>query len=210
MIYTKDFVWLHFPKCAGVKIEKLFEKYFSDNSNIHQDPVGIEKDPLISWHHSIKQREKHNPNFFLGRKDIICSFRKLPSWLESRYNFEYHRTPELPHCPERLFEGFFLEANGRENHADNYIKLYLPMPLLKTKNIRFIRTEYFECDFKKVFGDYIDISIIPDDEYSKRENTSQSSLSEELRIKLYSEKIIYTKCPLWSYVEKIAYGDLPK
>lgn len=30
MIIGKEFVWLHFPKCAGTKIEKIFETYFSD------------------------------------------------------------------------------------------------------------------------------------------------------------------------------------
>jgi hypothetical protein len=205
MIYSEDFVWLHFPKCAGTKIQKLFEKYFAKNTLIYQDPVGIQKDSSIAWHDSISKREKRDPNFSLGRRDIICSFRKLPSWLESRYNFEYQRSPNLPHCPEKILEGYFFEANGCENHADNYVRLYLPENLLKTKNVRFIRTEFFESDFKLVFGDYLDISTIPEYEYTKKENTSQNELSEKIRIKLHSEKSVYLKCPYWSYIESIAY-----
>jgi hypothetical protein len=205
MIYSKDFVWLHFPKCAGTKIEKIFEKYFSKNTLIHQDPVGIQKDPSIAWHDSISQREKRDPNFSLGRRDIICSFRKLPAWLESRYNFEYQRSPNLSHCPEKILKGYFLEANGRETHADKYARLYLPDSILKIKNVRFIRTEFFESDFKLVFGDYLDISIIPDDEYATKENTSKAVLSENIKMKLYSEKNVYDNCPYWSYIENIAY-----
>jgi hypothetical protein len=206
MIYSKAFVWLHFPKCAGKKIEKLFEKYFTNHPDIYQDPVGIKKDPSVAWHDSIAQRKKRDQNFSLGKKDIICSIRKLPSWLESRFNFEYHRSPDLPHKPERLLEGYFLEARGYENHADYYMKKYLPESILNKRNVRFIRTEFFEADFKSIFGDYLDISIIPEYEYNRKVNTSQKALPDKVLKLLYSNQAaLYKKCPYWNYVENKAY-----
>jgi len=57
MIYNDDFVWLHFSKCAGTKIEHLFEKYFADMDGLHLDIVNEKTNPDISWHDSIAQRE---------------------------------------------------------------------------------------------------------------------------------------------------------
>src|SRR5215211_1142207 len=116
MIYADDFVWLHFPKCAGTKIERLFKTYYSSDKRIFQDTVDPKIDPQATWHDSVSDREKRNPHFTLGKRIIICSFRRLPSWLESRYSFEVQRSPELNHRPELLLEGKFLEHGGYQNH----------------------------------------------------------------------------------------------
>jgi hypothetical protein len=171
MIYSDKFVWIHIPKCAGSKIWRLFAKYYSCNHDIHQDPIGFKNDPLIRWHHSIAQRENSDIEFSLGDRDVICSFRRLPSWLESRYNYEVQRTPNLPHDPKRLLKGYFLNADGSERHADHIIKNFLYPKLFQNSNVRFIRVEFFKKDFKKIFSDYIDVSIIPEEEFSKKVNT---------------------------------------
>jgi hypothetical protein len=207
MIYTKDFVWLHFPKCAGTRIENLFKIYYSSDHRIFQDIVDPKKDPQGTWHDSISDREKRNPDFSVGSRIIICSFRRLPTWLVSRYNFEFQRSPQLRHRPELLLEGKFLEVGGYQNHADFYVKYYVPEAILRSDKIRFIRTEYFESDFKRVFGEFVDVRIIPDWEFRKRENTSESVVPEKVRKKLFqNQQELYEKCPYWKAVEDIAYG----
>ena len=102
MIYSNNFVWLHFPKCAGTKIENLFRTYYSHDKGIHQDIVETRIDPLATWHDTIESREKRDPGFILGDRTIICSFRRLPAWLESRYSYEVRRSPQLDHRPKLL------------------------------------------------------------------------------------------------------------
>ncbi len=208
MIYSNSFVWLHFPKCAGTKIEKIFEKYFSNEKMIFQDHINPQIDPSASWHDGISDRERRDPKFTLGERTVICSFRRLPSWLESRYSFEYQRSPHLNHRPELILEGRFLERRGWENQADFYIKKYLPNSILLSDRIQFIRTEYFETDFKMVFKDFIDISKIPDAEFKERINVSKSHLPVEIKNKLLDNKQkLYEKCPRWKAAEDIAYPE---
>ena len=207
MIYNDQFVWLHFPKCAGLKIENLFKRYFSDQKGLFQDPVGVENDPSIAWHDSIYDRVARDPEFDLGERAVICSFRRLPFWLESRYSFEFRRSPNLSHRPELLLKGKFFESTGVLNHADYYARKYLPKPILKSGIVRFVRTEFFESDFKTVFGDFLDISRIPEWEYEVKENVTETCLPEDVKRRLYdNEKKTYKKCPYWRKVEKIAYG----
>jgi hypothetical protein len=205
MIYSDDFVWLHFPKCAGVKIEQLFEKYFSNENQIVQDIIDPALFKKISWHDSVADREARDPSFSLGERIVICSFRKLPSWLISRYSFEYHRSPNLNHRPELLIEGRFLEQGGSLNHADNYVRKYLPEKILNSDKLRFIRTEYFEHDFKLVFGEFLDISVIPDWEYQKKVNVSRLVVPEVIRNELIESEEVYTHCPYWKLVEGFFY-----
>jgi len=206
MIYNDSFVWLHFPKCVGTKIEHLFAKYFSDVKNLHQDPVDVKLDPAISWHDSIDQRIKRDKGFEPGDKTVICSIRRLPSWLESRYNFEYKRAPHLAHDPEKLLKGKFLENNGYENHADYYINQYLPKKLLESGRVKFIRTENFEEDFKQVFSKFIDISKVPDWEYDRYVNKSKSFLPDKVKEGLYKSDHIYEFCPDWKLVDGLVYN----
>lgn len=207
MIYSQKFVWLHFPKCAGSKIEQLFKTYFSRQEDVFQDVIETEKDSTFSWHDSVADREARDPAFRLGDRMVICPFRKLPFWLESRYNFEAQRTPHLPHRPEWLLEGKFLEANGMENHADIYIQKYLPAPILNSSKLRFLRTEFFEHDFKSIFNDFLDLSRIPDWEYKSLVNFSEKSLPAQIKRTLFEDqKAVYEKCPAWRRVEEMAYG----
>jgi len=208
VIYNSEFVWLHVPKCAGTKIENLFKKYFSHEDGLFQDPVVPKNDLSCPWHNSTSDREASDPEFKLDGRTVICSFRRLPSWLESRYNFEVQRNPHLPHNPELLFEGKFLEANGYVGHADYYAKKYLPETILKTGKVRFLRTEFFETDFKLIFGDFLPISRIPDWELKKKVNISKSSLPPHIKEQLYGQKKVYEKCPYWRSVEEMAYGSL--
>jgi hypothetical protein len=173
MIYSDSFVWLHFPKCAGTKIERLFKKNYSNHSEIVQDLIGFNLFGLKwnssgSWHDSVLQRESRDPKFQLGSRVVICSIRRLPSWLGSQYSYEYKRNPKLEHHLDRLLERKFFERNGFESYADIYVTKYLPRSILESGKIRFIRTEHFESDFKSVFGNFLDVLIIFNSELIKK------------------------------------------
>jgi hypothetical protein len=208
MIYNDEFVWLHFPKCAGTKTERLFQKYFSMDTTIHQDIVDPKNDKTYKWHDTIVQREARDKSFKLGDRTIIFPFRKLPNWLISRYNFGYHENPNLPYKTELLLEGKFLWSNGQEGNANNLLTNFLPPALLIANRIEFIRTEFFEDDFKTIFSKYLDISIIPDWEYQKKSNASQSYLSDEMIDMIFlNQKSIYNKSPYWKFLESAIYTE---
>lgn len=196
-------------------VEELFKKYYARHSEIQQDIKGVnffgrKRNPSASWHDSVLEREERDSTFRLGDRVVICSFRKLLPWLESRYSYECKRSPNLNHSPERLLEGKFLERNGFENHADWYAMKYLPRQILDSGRLRFIRTENFESDFKSVFGNFIDITMIPGSEFTHKINASKSHFPPEFRKKLYdNEALIYDRCPYWKQVEALAYGSTP-
>ena len=206
MIIGKEFVWLHFPKCAGTKIEKIFETYFSDRNDLHLDPVGLANDPTVGWHDSIEERERKDPNFKLGDRDVVVSVRRLPSWLVSRYCFEVNRSPDLMHDASSLLKGQFLEANGYLNHADYYMSKYIPKEILEGRknNIIFLRTEFFEEDFKSIFSKYLNVSAIPDDVFSTRVNVSEDCLPSDFIRQLHSHDFSQI-APYWSKIESMAY-----
>jgi hypothetical protein len=207
MIYNDKFVWVHFPKCAGTKVRSLFKRYFSTDSELFQDTIDLKNNPAASWHDSVGCRSTHNPAFMLGGRIVICSIRRLPSWLASRYNFEYQRSPGLAHNPNLLLEGKFMERGGYICHADDYIEKYLPQTLLDTGNVRFLRAEYFETDFIELFGKYLDLSVIPREEFIKRINFSKNHVPADILHSLRSSRDIYSKCPKWRAVEELAYAS---
>lgn len=133
MIISDSFVWIHFPKCAGLKIASIFEKYFSNDKSIHRDPLLSEIDPTISWHDTVEMRIRKDPDFSIKNKEVICCFRRLPAWLMSRYSFEVSRNPSFAHDPVRLLVGEFLESDQSLGNADYYAKKYLPISLLGSK-----------------------------------------------------------------------------
>lgn len=207
MIYSNDFVWLHFPKCAGTKVERIFQKYFATDPTIVQDPTDFQIDPEVRWHDSISMRSERNPSFQLGERTVICSFRRLPAWLISRYSFEHKRSPALNHRPELLLKGQFLEMNGNPNSADFYCNKYLPPSILESARLRFLRTEYFERDFKSIFGEFLDLSSIPESAYKEKVNRSSSSVPWQVKWKLHGlSHFVYRQCPRWKEIENLAYG----
>jgi len=206
MIYSDEFVWLHFPKCAGTRIAQIFKDYFLHDDRIIQDTISPEAYKTLSWHDSIADREARNLGFHREGKVVICSFRRLPSWLISRYSFESRRSPHLKHQPELLLEGKFLEQDGRMSCADYYVRKYLPPNILDSCDIRFIRTEVFTTDFLRVFGEFIDTSVIPRWEFEQKSNTSTSVVPNLIKRKLLEGTDVYQSCPYWATVEELAYG----
>ncbi|HKY07205.1 MAG TPA: hypothetical protein VJQ55_03145 [Candidatus Binatia bacterium] len=80
---------------------------------------------------------------------------------------------------------------------------------MKSDKLRFLRTEFFESDFKAILGKFLDISRIPDQEFKKKVNVSKRVLPEGLKQRLYGEpNKVYESCPYWRSLEEIAYGKL--
>ena len=207
MIFSDKFIWLHFPKCAGSKVESIFLKYFSNDKNIYQDVIDPTIDPIASWHDSIDARARRDSKFAWKGKTIISGFRKLPEWLLSRYFFELQRSPHLNHDPKLLFEAKFLEQDGQVRTPDIYSKFYFPEHIYIYEELKFIRTEYFKEDFKTIFGEFVDVSIIPDVEFDSLINPSKKTgegfLISEIK---KSENQIYEKCPHWQMIEQDVYS----
>jgi hypothetical protein len=211
VIFNKDFVWIHFPKAAGSKIEVLFQNHYCSDPSIHQDLVGIKKNPLISWHDSIDDRRKRDPSFTLGRRCLIVCTRRLPAWLKSRLLFEMQRSPGLKHDPSLLLQGKFLERTGRINHADKYISKWISPDIRSShSSISYLRVEEFANDFREIFGQYLDISKISKHELEQRENTSFISKIQYDIDQIIFDNLdaIYDACPLWSDLEKNVYGGI--
>jgi hypothetical protein len=207
MIYSDTFVWLHFPKCAGSKIESIFKKYFSEDKNIYQDVIDPIKDPWASWHDSIDARVKRDANFSWDNKIIITGFRKLPEWLLSRYSYEVQRSPHLNHDLKLLCDAKFFEQNGEISTPDNYASFYLPPKILSCGRLKYIRNEYFEKDFKNIFGKLIDLSKVPDSEYASYVNISKNNDKDYIASEIFkSIDNIYSCCPYWRMIEEIAYN----
>ena len=139
---------------------------------------------------------------------VIFPFRRLPSCLESRYSFEFKRSPHLHHRPELLLEGRFLERDGAAGYADEYAQKYMPRPILESGKVKFLRTEFFATDFKAVFGEFLDISRILEREFRRKINASERCLPESVRQQLYdaAEKV-YDNCPYWRSLEEVVYGS---
>lgn len=210
MICCDDFVWLHFPKNAGTKIEEIFSEYFSGREGIIQDSIdGDDSDSF--WHDSISDREKRDSSFSVGNKDVIICVRRLQSWLVSRYNYERKRSPSIPHDYNNLLTGHFFESSGYLNHADYYVRKYFSDVKGRAKNIRFIRVENFAEDFKAVFGMYMNVDAIPDDVLYSKNNKSHSSIPDGFltEMKLSLSKL-YEHCPKWKELEDLAYGGPEK
>lgn len=199
MIIGEDFIWLHFPKCAGVHTEKVLHKYFDTDPKIHFDPI----DPAnVIWHQNVAERERATGTV-LKDKAIICNFRRLPSWILSRIQFEEKRSGIVT-VKDDYVRGKFHEAGGFVNHADTYVKKYTVYPVRS-----WIRTEYLAEDFERAFSPFLDLSSIDlSREFSKKSNVT--SYNKELS-RWFSPgdlKVLYASCPLWTQLEQSLYGDL--
>ena len=68
MIIGPDFLWLHFPKCAGTLVEKILRVAFGDDPTLEFDPL----DPRhVIWHQDVDERQAATGRE-LGGKHIIC------------------------------------------------------------------------------------------------------------------------------------------
>jgi len=199
MIIGEKFIWLHFPKCAGTFTESLLKQHVHEDMAIEFDP--IDPDNII-WHQNIPKREEV-AKVDLGSKDVICNFRRLPSWIISRVKYEEKRSGNI--APKALYSvGNFYNDSGEISHADTVLKKHT------TRVVNhWIRVEHLEEDFINVFSKFIKFTPPLDSSFfQKRVNTSgwgndiHNWFSNDDLIKLYNS------CPLWSEYEFEIYGNL--
>ena len=145
MIIGPDFIWLHFPKCAGTFTENLLREIIPDDNGVQFDPIDPEN---VIWHHNVKEREKYL-GYIIPARLIICNFRRLPDWIISRIKYEQNRSGQIV-TKSMYLEGSFYERNGNVNTAERYLKKYANPAVT-----HWLRVEHLQCDFTRVFAGYI-------------------------------------------------------
>jgi hypothetical protein len=190
MIIHPQFVYVHFPKTGGMKMRDLLATI-----------PGAEE--VASHHHdSIEARIERDPGFRVGDRTVVVGFRRLPSWLHSRYSFERQRSPHLPHDPQRLAEGWFLEADGQEGFADFYARQWASPWLVENHRVLFVRQEHFAADFMAAFGEHLPEGWQGD--LSARTNRSEHDDEAAAVIRSNTDQI-YERCTYWAHLEDNLY-----
>ncbi|MDE0591039.1 hypothetical protein OU789_13960 [Halocynthiibacter sp. C4] len=195
MIIHEDWIWLHFPKCAGTYIENSLRSNFGEG-NAKFDKIDPEGE--VIWHHSLSQRKAFDPTFEPNGKRVISAFRRLPTWLLSRIHFELSRPPNHVTSRSMFEQGKFYENTGYINQADALLSFFEP-----AKITDWLRQENLEADLKNVFGDTFKIS-------KKRRNITKSDYVKQLDFWFTSTQLnaLYAANPLWAELEAQLYGDI--
>ena len=189
MIEGPDFIWMHFPKCAGSATEAALRQLFSGKLGYRFDR------PHPLWHENIAQREERDPGFTVGGRRIICNFRRLPSWIISRVRYGQSLARSLPTVPrDMILSGKFFEDDGTLNTAERYVAHYSPGVGM------WIRAESLVDDFEAAFGVRTAIG---------RVNETPAEIAD-VRFDLSVDDVshLYHACPTWAALERRLYGHL--
>jgi hypothetical protein len=135
---------------------------------------------------------------------VVVGFRRLPSWLLSRYSFEVHRSPGRSHDPYLLAMGKFTEETGEQGYADWYALQWISPDLYNNHNVKFLRQEYLAQDFEAIFSDLIDTSTV---DLRSKVNSFKPNMQGASVIAL-NQTSIYQNCPYWAGLEFILYGNI--
>jgi hypothetical protein len=192
MIEHERFIYVHFPKTAGMKLGEILSSI-----------PGAVRNPE-HHHYSIEDRQRADPNWEVGDRMVVVGFRRLPSWLLSRYSFEAYRSPERNHDPHLLQTGRFTEENGEQGYADWYAMQWISPEVYKRHNVKFLRQESLAQDFQTVFSDIIDTNTI---DLRSKVNSAKPDI-EGASIVALNQKKIYRNCPYWAGLEFIVYGNI--
>ncbi len=199
MITGNDFVWLHFPKCAGTAVEAALRTLLADRQDVVFDALDYSK---VIWHHSIDKRVAYDPKFRLGQRRIICCFRRLPTWLLSRVHFEAARPPDY-RTPTRkmLVKGRFYEQDGIISSAEEYAVKYSE-PKVHT----WIRAEHLANDLSAAFG--LDLAAVQ--QAVRARNGTDIPYIKPITFWFTDEELrsLYEANPTWARIERKVYGSL--
>lgn len=198
MIVGPDFIWLHFPKCAGTALQSALRQVYRGRTDVVFDPIDQRN---VIWHHSIQQRKRHDSTFDPGDRKILCGFRRLPYWLLSRVHFEAQRPPHRIVTRAMLVRGQFYEQRGVLNKADSYVKKYN-----NPKVDAWIRTEHLVDDLSRV----LEIDRQRLNGTMKQENAGEMDYIRDLAFWFTPEDLVglYAANPEWATVEEVLYGEL--
>lgn len=198
MIVGPDFVWLHFPKCAGTAVEAALRVLLADRPGIHFDELNPSN---VIWHQPAAVRQRHDPSFHLGDRQVICCIRRLPTWLLSRVHYEVARSPDRTPTREMLLKGLLYEQDGKLNPADEYI-VYYTKPRVDT----WVRTEFLAQDLATAFA--LDKALV--ERTLTISNTAVIPYIKSLSFWFTEEELrsLYEANPLWARLEQKLYGSL--
>ena len=204
MIVSDEFVWLHFPKCAGHAVEQALRSVLRSAPDVAFDRPG---DDTINWHDTLEDRRRRDPRLALGERTVVCGFRRLPHWMLSRVHYEASRPPY--HCVTRamLCRGEFFHQNGQVGKADAYVEHYGA-----SKVDRWVRTEHLLEDFERAFGDMMGSRLARGALRRARRIVNGTRLNYMRRLDFYftGEELaaLYAANPLWAELERRLYGDI--
>lgn len=197
MIIGPDFVWLHFPKCAGTTLDLALRDLLAGRPGITFDEVDHQSG---YWHHTIAERKRADQSFDPSGKRIISCIRRLPSWLMSLVLFEAERNPR--HIPTREMIVRGQCYNGSEvNQADFF------MDLFSGDVNQWIRIEHLALDVATAFNlDLIDVS-----EALERHRTNVATTHiRDIAFWFTDHDLatLYDNNPAWASVETRVYGSV--
>jgi hypothetical protein len=198
MVLGKDFIWLHFGKCAGTTTRFLFREasYLCDFMDADHDP---------RKHQRIEQIKKRFPSVQIKDKKIIIGFRKLIPWIYSHNNHM---------LSERKISFYDFKTKSKEGliwHSglNNWTNPDTALIRYSQNNSfdNFIRTENVWQDFIDVFSNFglqekDKVKISKMSEVSLNKKTYQrDQISED------NKKKIYEQNPFWGSIEMEIYND---
>ena len=199
MIISDDFVWLHFPKCAGTAVEHALRTLLAGRPDVRFDPV----DPSnVIWHHTVAKREKYDPSFTLGKRRVVCCFRRLPTWLLSRVHYEATRGPNYRTVTrDMLLKGVVYEHDGTATPANEYAKVFS-----SPRVDNWLRVENLAEDLSAVFGlenSAVQAALRP-------LNVTGFDYVKPLSLWFTARELarLYAANPIWSRIERKVYGSL--
>lgn len=202
MIIAPDWLWVHFPKCAGTSVEAALKALFRRNRTIRFDPLNPDD---VIWHHSVAQRRAHDPAFDVGGRRVISNIRRLPDWLLSRVHFEVQRRgPTMAVDRADLLKGRFAIAAGsgtrRLHSADEVLAEFLP------EVTHWVRMEHLAEDLAPAIGRTAqDVAA-----RMPRENVGKMSYIRHIPFWFTGADLrqLYAANPLWEAVERKVYGKV--
>ncbi len=199
MIIGPNFIWLHFPKCAGTRTEQVIRKYYGTDPTLRFDEINPDR---VIWHQSVREREEATGEDLRGRR-VICNIRRLPHWIISRVGYEGMRS-NISTPREMFVHGSFINRWKEIQNADTILSDFTIVPV-----DAWIRVDHIVSDFSAAFAPVLDISGINlRREFARKSN--ETKFSKESTPWFTSEELttLYDSCPAWSALEKRLYGEL--
>jgi hypothetical protein len=139
----------------------------------------------------------------LSSKAVICNFRRLPYWMESRIRYEAARSGQ-PVLREMYVQGRFFDAVGNESFADKTLYKFT-----ERKVNHWIRMEYMIDDFYKAFSNYLDVrTVVKPSDFAEKLNVTEGDPHLDIWFTKSEIGQLYASNPGWAAVEKDLYGTL--